>query len=50
MLSAYRDIDGILALAGGVKSDLLQQHGIAIWLTGLSGSGKPQLPGCWNSN
>lgn len=46
MLSEYRDIDGIFALAGeSVKSDLLQQHGIAIWLTGLSGSGKTTIAG-----
>ncbi|MCC6289531.1 MAG: adenylyl-sulfate kinase [Chitinophagaceae bacterium] len=44
MFSEYRDIDGILALADeSIKHDLLQQRGIAIWLTGLSGSGKTTI-------
>ncbi|MBX3254832.1 MAG: adenylyl-sulfate kinase [Chitinophagaceae bacterium] len=44
MFSAYKDIDGILALADEtVGSSLLQQRGIVIWLTGLSGSGKTTI-------
>ncbi len=44
MLSAYKDINGILALADeAFDSSLLQQRGIVIWLMGLSGSGKTTI-------
>lgn len=44
MFSAYRDINGILALADeAFDKSLLQQQGIAIWLMGLSGSGKTTI-------
>lgn len=44
MFSAYKDINGILALAEeAFDSSLLQQQGIVIWLTGLSGSGKTTI-------
>ncbi|MBX2924979.1 MAG: adenylyl-sulfate kinase [Chitinophagaceae bacterium] len=44
MLSGYNDIDGLLALASrGLENSWLQQRGIAIWLMGLSGSGKTTI-------
>lgn len=30
------------------KEELLKQHGLMIWFTGLSGSGKSTMPLPWN--
>lgn len=32
------------------KEGLLRQHGVMIWFTGLSGSGKVRLQLLWNAN